>query len=160
VVGGRGCFCSIDVSRQGAGDDSDSELELGAADVALEHMSHEWGKGKGRGKGKPAGNPVPPPAAPEPGPPEPVDLGVSTRVGNKFYRGGHYMGRISYLLQWDPISIAAFCCRHDDCNITGPLGELQEGDVSNWLFDGGSYASSAEHVAARPAGAFNKRKRR
>lgn len=82
------------------------------------------------------------------------------RVGNKFIMGELLLGRISYLLQWDPISVSAMCSIHHDCNITGPLGTFTEDQVSVWLEAGPRFDTANDHMNSKPETAFNKRRRR
>ena len=93
---------------------------------------------------------------------QPVASGPSnSRVGNSLYVGGTAVGHISYLLHWDPPSYSARCKLHSGeaggCYCTADINKVDECELEAWLTNGPKYLTAREHVAAKPAGTYNRR---
>ncbi len=92
-------------------------------------------------------------------PPKIEATGEPSRIKNTFFLGNTICGRISYLLNWQPISISGACAVHVQCGITGDMDLLSEDDVINWLFEGPAHGTSEEHLRRAPEHANRKRAR-
>lgn len=66
--------------------------------------------------------------APPPLPPPPLPLAAPAPTievrRNQVYVNGRPAGRLSYMMQWQPMSMSAKCYLHDDCTITGEVGKV------------------------------------
>ena len=83
-----------------------------------------------------------------------------TRKGNVIYERNRKVGTINYLLHWEPASFSASCCVHDSCYVTAAADRVDEDKMVRWLQDGPRFADSESHMAMKPDGAYNKRRRK
>ena len=88
-----------------------------------------------------------------------VDPARKSRVGNTLYVAGRPVGAISYLFHWEPASYSAKCRIHERCVCTGHFAKVEESDMEEWLYKAQRYMTAEEHLQAKPAGAYNKRRR-
>ena len=82
------------------------------------------------------------------------------RRSGKVKLAGVDIGRISYMLQWMPMSTSCKCFVHPECSISGELSCVQEEDLIDWLAMAASCDSAEEHCNLRPDNTYNKRHRR
>ncbi len=85
--------------------------------------------------------------------------------GRMVFRGNIKCGCLNYLLHWQPAAMAANCMLHSDCYITSPLVDdngngPSEDDLVRWLGEAPCYRTGADHLALRPAGSYEKRRRK
>lgn len=86
--------------------------------------------------------------------------------GRTVFRGSIKCGCLNFLLHWEPAAMAANCMLHSNCYITSPLlaGDGGKGpsedDLVRWLGEGPCYRTGADHLALRPAGSYEKRRRK
>ena len=82
-----------------------------------------------------------------------------SRKGNAIYSKNRKVGTVNYLLHWSPPSFSGSCLCHDGCYITASVEKVDEEDVVKWLQDGPKYVDSESHLACKPSGSYNKRRR-
>eukprot|EP00435_Cladocopium_sp_Y103_P028926 s1867_g7.t1 len=82
-----------------------------------------------------------------------------SRKGNAIYSKNRKVGTVNYLIHWNPPSFSGSCLCHDGCYITASIEKVDEEQVVKWLQDGLKYVDSESHLAFKPAGSYNKRRR-
>lgn len=138
----------------GAEDVGDDEFDIGVDPaVILEQIAHEFSQMPRPVKVPAAkGNNNAAAASSSSGP-------IPERIRNSVFVGQSLRGRISYMLQWQPMAVSALCRTHADCLITTPLGEaVTDEELVQWLATGPEYPNAAAHLAARPTGCWGGRR--
>ena len=86
--------------------------------------------------------------------PKPVlsPSGIVTLRGTK-------IGRLSYMLQWEPISTSCNCSLHPGCSVTGDIRLVNVDELLGWLVAAPLYSDASAHcdIKVRPANTYNKR---
>ena len=81
------------------------------------------------------------------------------RTGNAIFFKGRKVGTLNYLLHWTSPAFSGMCLCHDGCYVTASIEKVDEEDVVRWLQDGPKYEDSESHLACKPKGSYNKRRR-
>ena len=99
--------------------------------------------------------PPPPPADPPPGaPPAVAAVGVNEPVkvkGGRVYMNGVFLGKITAMLQWSPMSLSAHCSAHSNCTVTGDLSDAGEAKLMDWLARGLHHTTAQAHREDLPS---------
>lgn len=70
---------------------------------------------------------------------------------------GDVIGKITYMIQWDPPSISCQCSKHSPCSITANILKVEPDVMKRWLVEGLSLDSAEEHRTNRPDLTYSKR---
>ena len=81
------------------------------------------------------------------------------KEGNNVFKGVTRVGKISFLVHWQPPAMVAQCALHgDSCCASTPLVDGADEDaLVSWLADGLSYRNGEEHMALAPEKCYNRR---
>ena len=89
------------------------------------------------------------------------DADVPRKVGNKVMWGRENIGYITYMLQWQPVSISCKCYRHkpEVCVVTGDILQVSRDALMSWLANADCYDTAQQHMLVAPEGVYDTKRR-